>query len=233
MVKVLKSWVSGLKPGSAWQVILYALKLGVPGLLTSLLLVACAAAGAPGAKNAVYDLWLHAWKVHPLILVCAGFITTAAVAMQGADIAAGLDAWLVSPVLHFLAHVLCFSALGVIPLGLFQEGAWVGTACQDRASLVLLTAMFAGLGLIASAGCLIVHGRAVHNEGPHAESFKAKDWLLWLHLALAVVFFSGCIVFGGKDEKTSDYVRGLLNRVSGLACTVAGQPTTYQLPDAH
>ncbi|ANH66664.1 hypothetical protein [Mitsuaria sp. 7] len=202
---------------------------GVPGLLVSGLLIGLSMAGVPAAKSAVYDLWTHAWKVHPFILASAGFLTTTAVLLQGADISPDLDSWLFAPVLGFLAHILCFSSVTLSLLWFSYGEPWVGTPCQDVASLIVLTGAFLTLALMATGGSIIVQDRIAERKDEHAPRAEVSSkWTLRLYVPLSVGCFAACVVTATSGEKTDLLVRSHLNTLSVRFC--AGYPVTSTLP---
>jgi len=193
--------------------------IALPGLLTAALLLVASWGGVPGAAAAAYDLWTHAWKVHPLLWSMAGLVTVAAVLQQNADVAEDVDKGFTLPLLHFLAHVLSFSTAAVALLGWAQKKPWAVTQCGQWGGLTVLFFSYLALAAIAVSGAFIVERRQAARAPGAPPAPKATKRQLRLFLVLAVFFFVLVVLACLEPGKTEEAVAKWLAVPLSMACS--------------
>lgn len=195
--------------------------LALPGALTATLLLVMSLLGVPGAAAAAYDLWTHAWKVHPLLWSAAGLVTVVAILQQSGDVAEDLDKGVTLPLLHFFAHVLSFSTAAVALFGWAQKKPWAIGACGQWGGLVVLFIAYLALAAIAVCGVFIVERREAARRPGGAAAPKATKIQLRIFMGLALFFLVlvvlACLEPGDTEEVVKKWLLVPLSML-GPAC---------------
>lgn len=194
------------------------IQFALPGVITSVVLLVLRYFGSHGAASAVYDLWTHAWKVHPVLWALAGSVATGAVVLQGAHISKDIDRGAALPLLHFLAHVFSFSAVAVLVLGATQHAPWGKNACGEWAGLISLSLVYAIMAGITVAGMYIVERRDAARKAGKEAAPEATEIQLRVYLIMTLLFLAMLYLACHERGKTEEVVSRLLWVPIQLAC---------------